>query len=247
MNDTEFMKNATGAALNGELGDKCGAAGELDYQQMSEIEPVPIRWLWPERIARGKVSMIAGNPGLGKSQLTLSMAATVTLGGEWPDGTSCEVGNVVILSAEDDPSDTLRPRLDAVGADTDKVFLIRSTIVGYTGSGDSTHRAFDLSLDLAALSETLRRINGAALVIIDPVSAYLGGVDSHRDAAVRALLSPLSDFAAESGAAVVTVSHLNKMRGGPNSAVMPSSGNVSCRSQLNPPSCNRQSSSSPAI
>ena len=80
------------------------AVAPLLVRRVSEIEAQPILWLWPGRIARGKVTMLAGHPGLGKSQLALAAAAIVTSGGQWPvDGTRAERGSVIILSAEDDP------------------------------------------------------------------------------------------------------------------------------------------------
>src|SRR6516225_9375911 len=86
----------------------------LDIRRVSEIRALPVRWLWPGRIAYGKVTMLAGHPGLGKSQVALSIAAIVSTGGRWPvDGACAECGSVVIMSAEDDPEDTIRPRLDA--------------------------------------------------------------------------------------------------------------------------------------
>jgi len=92
--------------------------GEAVYRRLFDIQPKPILWLWRGRIARGKVFMLAGHPGLGKSQAMISMAAIVTTGGTWPvDRTPCERGAVIILSAEDDAEDTIRPRLEAAGAD----------------------------------------------------------------------------------------------------------------------------------
>ena len=184
--------------------------GRALYRCVADIEARPIRWLWPGRIARGKVSMIAGNPGLGKSQVTIGMAATVSMGGLWPvDGTSCEIGNVVILSAEDEAEDTLRPRLEAAGADLSRVFVldaVRDELV----ADASILRAFNLRTDLSELGAMLTEIGGAALIVIDPVTAYLGSTDSHKNAEIRALLSPLADLATKHGAAVVCVSHFNK-------------------------------------
>jgi len=89
-------------------------AGSLATRRLSDIEAKPVCWLWPGRIARGKVTIIAGNPGLGKSQITASIAAVVTNGGCWPvDRDRCVPGGVIFLNAEDDPADTLRPRLEA--------------------------------------------------------------------------------------------------------------------------------------
>lgn len=151
--------------------------------------------------------MLAGHPGLGKSQLTASMAAIVTTGGLWPvDKTRCERGNVVFFSAEDDAEDTIRPRLEAAGADLDRIFILDAVMEG----NGTRPRAFNLKADLPRLGQMLEYIGDVALVVIDPVTAYLGDTDSHKNADIRALLSPLGELASRHGAAVVCVSHLNK-------------------------------------
>ena len=94
---------------------------------MSDVVAEPIQWLWRERFARGKVSIIAGNPGLGKSQVTISMAAIVSRGGDWPiERMPCERGNVILLTSEDDAATTIKPRLTAAGADMGRVFILDS-------------------------------------------------------------------------------------------------------------------------
>jgi putative DNA primase/helicase len=186
-------------------------AGKVIYQRLSDIEAKPIHWLWPGRIARGKPTMIAGNPGLGKSQTTASLAAVVTSGGQWPvDRVRCEKGSVLFLSAEDDPADTIRPRLEAAGADVSKVHILKAVLDSYDSAGQEVHRAFNLKADIRRLEEALAEIGDVALVVIDPISAYLGNGDSHNNAEVRALLAPLSDMASRQNVAVVLVSHLNK-------------------------------------
>jgi putative DNA primase/helicase len=181
------------------------------FRRVADIQPKPIRWLWPGRIAQGKVSIIAGNPGLGKSQVTVGMAATVSTGGLWPvDGKRCDVGNVIILSAEDDPSDTIRPRLEAAGADLSRVYILDAVLGLPLTGGSETPRAFNLKTDMDQLGSMLKEIGGAALVIIDPITAYLGTTDSHKNAEIRALLSPLAELAGQYEAAVVAVSHFNK-------------------------------------
>lgn len=191
------------------------------YRRLSDVKAKPIRWLWPGRFARGKVAMLAGHPGLGKSQLTASLAAVVTTGGRWPvDRTTCELGNVIFFSAEDDAEDTIRPRLEAAGADLDRVFILDAVL-----GGDGTRpRAFNLASDLHRLGEMLAHIGEVALIVIDPITAYLGGTDSHKNADIRALLSPLGELAAKHGAAVVCVSHLNK--GGSGEALMRVTGSL---------------------
>ena len=197
---------------SGDIQDEAPATvSRAIFRRVADVQAKPIRWLWPGRIAQGKVSIIAGNPGLGKSQVTVGMAATVSTGGLWPvDRKSCEVGNVVILSAEDDPSDTIRPRLEASGADLSRVYILDAVLDGPLVGGGETPRAFNLKTDIAQLGNMLKEIGGAALVIIDPITAYLGTTDSHKNAEIRALLSPLAEVAGQYGAAVVAVSHFNK-------------------------------------
>jgi len=191
------------------------ATSRAIFRRASDIQAKPIHWLWKGRFARGKVSMIAGNPGLGKSQVTASIAAKVSTGGVWPvDGALCELGNVVILNAEDNPEDTLRPRLEAAGANLSRVFILDAVTDGTVTNGSENRRGFNLKVDLSRLGEMLEEIGGAALIIIDPITAYLGTTDSHKNAEIRALLSPLAGLAANHEAAVVCVSHFNKNSSG---------------------------------
>lgn len=198
----------------------------ITYRRMADIEPKPIDWLWPGRFARGKVSLIAGHPGLGKSQCTASLTAIVTTGGCFPaDRVRAQRGNVVILSAEDDPEDTIRPRLEAAGADLTRVYML-DAVRDEDREGNPISRSFNLKTDLLRLGALLEEIGDVALVIIDPISAYLGGVDTHYNAEVRSLLAPLGDMAARHGAAVVCVSHLNKGSGGGTDALMRVTGSI---------------------
>lgn len=177
---------------------------------VADVEMKPVRWLWPSRIARGKLTLIAGHPGLGKSQVTAALAATVTTGGRWPvDDSACEMGSVLILSAEDDVADTIRPRLEAAGADTRRVYTLDAI---RTPEGE--RRGFDIVKDMGRLGELLELYADISLVVIDPISAYLGQTDSHRNSEVRAALSPVSELAARYEVAIVAVSHLNKSGGG---------------------------------
>ncbi|HTY21252.1 MAG TPA: AAA family ATPase, partial [Geobacteraceae bacterium] len=173
------------------------------------------------RIARGKVTILAGHPGLGKSQLTASLAAIVTTGGIWPhDNTRCEPGNVVFFSAEDDAEDTIRPRLEAAGADLDRIFILDAVL----DERGSHPRSFNLRVDLPRLGQMLMYIGGVALVVIDPITAYLGETDSHKNADIRALLSPLGELAARHDSSIVCISHLSK--GGSGEALMRVTGSL---------------------
>ena len=121
----------------------------------------------------GKLSVIAGHPGLGKSQLTCAMAAAVTNGGPWPNSEGrAPRGGVLMLSAEDDVADTIRPRLEAAGAAVAHVHVLEAV-----RTGDGARRGFDLSRDVARLEEALAEVRDVRLVVIDPLTAYLGKIE----------------------------------------------------------------------
>jgi AAA domain-containing protein len=182
----------------------------LKMRCMADVKPEKIEWLWPGRIAVGKQTLIGGEPGLGKSQVTAALAATVTTGEYWPcDEGRSPRGSVIILSAEDDASDTVRPRLDAAGADVSRVHLI-SAVHQHDGKG---RRTFNLQADLALLEKAIQEVGDVRLVIIDPVSSYLGKTDSHNNAEVRSTLAPLGEMAARLRTAVVAVTHFSKGAG----------------------------------
>lgn len=190
--------------------------GDLVMVRLSDVEPEELEWLWRGRIPVGKLTLIAGDPGLGKSFLTLDVAARVSRGAAWPDipGVVTTPGGVVLLSAEDCVSDTIRPRLDAAGADVSRIVAVKA-IHSLSANGRDSERSFDLARDLFALEKAIQSVPDCRLVVIDPVTAYLGGVDSHKNADIRALLAPLSQLATRLRVAVVAVTHLNKSVGGP--------------------------------
>jgi hypothetical protein len=172
-----------------------------------------VRWLWPQRIPLGKVTVLDGDPGLGKSTMTLDLAARVSTGSPLPDKTplSC-ARSVLIVSAEDGIADTIRPRLEAAGADVERVMVLDA--VHYTTpKGDPEQRPLELPDDMAVL-ETAMQQTGAVLVVIDPLAAFLSGsVDSYKDQHVRRALAPLARLAERTGAAIVIVRHLSKTGG----------------------------------
>lgn len=186
--------------------------------RLADVKPEPIRWLWPGRIALGKLTLIAGDPGLGKSFITLDMAARLSRGTGWPDqlAVAGPRGGVVLLSAEDDLADTIRPRLDAARADVSRIVALRAVQVPDPETGGERSMSFTLSSDLPALERAIDETPDCKLVIIDPISAYLGGgprFDSHRNTDVRAVLAPLAELAGRRGVAVVAVTHLRKGEG----------------------------------
>ncbi len=175
---------------------------------LADVQPEQVQWLWPGRIALGKLTLIAGDPGLGKSFLSLDLASRVSLGSPWPDNRDsvAPCGGVVLLNAEDALGDTVRPRLDAMAAEVRRIIALEAI------QGEN-RMPVNLQRDLPAVELAIERIDDCRLVIIDPVSAYLGKVDSHNNADIRAMLHPLSELADRHKVAVVAVTHLNKGQG----------------------------------
>ena len=179
----------------------------------SEIAPARINWIWPGIIASGSVTGLVGYPGLGKSQVAIDIAATVSTGRQWPgDAANGNAGDVIILSAEDDVAHTIVPRLIAAGANRDRVHAVKAV-----KEDDRVERAFNLALDLDRLDKD-NDIGPVKLLVIDPVSAYLTPtkgrrVDRNNAGDARAILGRLATFAARHGLGVLAISHLNKSNG----------------------------------
>ena len=173
----------------------------------SDLDPQPISWLWDGWLAGGKVHILGGAPGTGKTTISLDLAATVTTGGGWPDGSQSPIGNVVIWSGEDDPADTLVPRLHLAGADLKRVFFIEAVREG------NEKRSFDPARDIEPLQRKLAEIGGVQLLIIDPIVSAIAG-DSHKNAEVRRGLQPLADLAASTNCALLGITHFSKGTGG---------------------------------
>jgi len=173
---------------------------------VGQFEPRAIEWLWADRVPLGMITMFAGDPKLGKSFVTLALAAAVSRGLALPQSDlPSRPGSCILMSAEDDPARTIAPRLVAAGADLSKIHVIESIILA---NGKETLPS--LRADVDAISAAATGLGDCRLIVIDPVSAYLKGVDDNRNAVLRGVLSPLKNLAERLGAAVVLVSHLNK-------------------------------------
>jgi len=185
------------AALDAQINDR------VVLVKGSDLRPQPVRWLWQYWLALGKLHILAGAPGQGKTTIALAMAATVTIGGHWPDGSRCAPGNVLIWSGEDDPEDTLLPRLLAAGADDERCHFIKGAM------RDGEVVPFDPARDLQQLREEIDRIGGVRLLIVDPVVSAVTG-DSHKNTEVRRALQPLVDMADACNCAVLGITHFAK-------------------------------------
>ncbi|MHB1157327.1 MAG: Eco57I restriction-modification methylase domain-containing protein [Phycisphaerales bacterium] len=215
MEQSHKLQQAAGGAKSGE--ELCGMVdamqaetarryagrmGDVQLICLSDVQPERVAWLWPGRIALGKLTLIAGDPGLGKSFVTIDIAARVSTGTAWPDAPGSEniryePSGVLLIADEDGLADTIRPRLDAARADPRNVMAMKLP-------------GLDLSRDRITLERAIGKVPGCKLVVIDPITAYLGKTDSHNNAEVRGVLTPLADMADRLNVAVLLVTHLNK-------------------------------------
>jgi hypothetical protein len=169
-----------------------------------DVTAQPVAWLWPARLALGNLSLLDGDPELGKSLVSLDLCARLSTGRPWPDGSpSPGPQSSVIINAEDREADTICPRLRTLGADLGRVFFLPR---------DAARGGVDFSLP--GRTETLDGVlaeTGARLVVIDPITVFLSaGVNTHSDGGVRRALAPLLALAGQHGCAVLMVRHLNK-------------------------------------
>ena len=168
--------------------------------RMSDVELTPVEWLWKPYLPFGKLSVLQGNPGEGKTYFAMHLAAACTNGKLLPNMERMEPFNVIYQTAEDGLGDTVKPRLIEAGADLDRVLVIDDSEVQLTLSDERIEKA---------IVE-----NNARLVIIDPIQAYLGAdVDMNRANEVRPIFMRLGQVAQRTGCAILLIGHLNKAAG----------------------------------
>jgi hypothetical protein len=174
---------------------------------LSRLKRRPVRWLWPNRLALGALAMFDGDPGLGKSLITLDLCARITTGRPMPGCTeAAEPANVVIIQGEDSTEETVLPRLRALGADLDRVFIFRPDEM-------EKRELFCLPNRCKLLKASLRIIK-PRLVVIDPIMAFLGRkTNAYNEQSVRRALKPLADLARQYECTIILVRHLNKKPG----------------------------------
>lgn len=166
---------------------------------LDTIDPKEVEWLWEPFIPFSMITIMEGDPGVGKSFLAMQLAVQVSIGGELPDGQKLGCGRVLYLSAEDDAAYTIRPRIDAMGGDPSRIRV----------QGDF------LSLDEKGLQALMREVKRKPpdLLILDPLFAYIpAGQDIYKPNVIRQLLSFLKDIAEAGETAVVIIRHLTKAK-----------------------------------
>ena len=180
----------------------------LEVVCVADVEMKEVEWVWPLRLARGKMTIIAGETGLGKSQIACDVAARITRGWSWPDNSErAPRGSVVILASED-AINTVRPRLEALGAKVEQVHVVKMVV-----KEQGAKRLVNLAADLGKLESLVRSLGDVVVVEIDPISAYLGNADSHMLTAIAPIMSQVADFAERTNVAVLAIHHPPKDAG----------------------------------
>lgn len=175
-------------------------ANELRLIQMSSVQAEEVKWLWPPYVPLGKLTIVQGDPGEGKTTLVLAVIASLTCGEALPECAEAPPMTVIYQTAEDGLADTIKPRLEAMGADCSRVFVIDESRKGLSMLDERLEKA---------IHET-----GARLVVLDPMQAYLGSdVDMHRANEIRPILKRVAAMAEQNNCAVILVGHMNKAQG----------------------------------
>lgn len=180
----------------------------------ADIQAQEIRWIWTDLLARGKAVLLGGDPGASKTSLALDWAARLTTGTPFPGEVDAVQGEVVLLSYEDDPADTLLPRFLECGGDPAKMHLLDKVSDQDPETGDERLRLFRLAEDMDALEALLADRPAIRMVIVDPLNGYFGsGADSFRDNEVRDVIQPYIELARHRDVCIVLITHFTKTRG----------------------------------
>ena len=204
---TPFTAVRAPKPLNGKVQHPRTTEPSVILKSAADYTPEPINWLWRDWLALGKLHLLAGAPGTGKTTLAISLAATITSGGKWPDGTPVEAGNVLIWSGEDCIGDTLLPRFMAAGGNRERLHFIS----GRDDHGGAT--PFDPSTEMPRVYEAAQTLPNVKLLLLDPVVSMVAG-DSHKNTEVRRSLQPVVDLAERLQCAALGVTHLSKETAG---------------------------------
>lgn len=173
---------------------------------LADVEAKELQWLWPNRLPAGMLSLLAGNPGVGKGYLTMFMCSQITTGKDWPDAeNTIAKGSVLIFSDEESLEYAIKPRLLAHGADCSKIFAVE-----HIQRPDGLSDSFGIKEHIQLLKEYLDQLPDCRLIIFDPITAYLGAVKANDNAEVRGALLGLQQLAQERNITVLGINHFSK-------------------------------------
>jgi len=184
-------------------------SGEMAVGKISEVNQKNVNWLWKERLAYGKITIYAGEPGVGKSQLLLYMASIVSLGGRFHgENRLCNKDKVLLICNEDNADDTIKPRLMALGADLENIDYVKG-IQTFDAGGNEYFSPISIVENIVELENQIKA-NAYKLIIIDPISLYLGSIDDGKNKEIRHVLAILNALAERHHACIVLNSHFTK-------------------------------------
>jgi putative DNA primase/helicase len=177
-------------------------ANKFTLVSIADVEPKAVEWIWPGYLAKGKLTLLGGDPDLGKSLVCIDAAATLSRGKRWPGGARAKTGATIFICSEDGVADTIRPRAEAAEADLNLLKVFKSTLIK-----DGKSKSFNLGEDLDMLGAAIKSVENVSLVVIDAITSYMGKIDSHRTTDVRGVLEPIADFAELHGVSILGVTH----------------------------------------
>jgi putative DNA primase/helicase len=191
------------------------SAIELIVIRGDQATEKPLRWMWKPYLPLGKLVHFGGNSSQAKSPVTVDLAARISTGDPWPDGTPNDYGprSVILLNIEDDLEDTILPRFRLAGGDKSNLYYVKGTRIAVNKT-ESLERGLTLESDMAHLTQLAKSLPGLGLIVVDPITNYLGSKKMIVEEDVRSLLTPLASLAAELGIVVITVGHFNRREKG---------------------------------
>jgi putative DNA primase/helicase len=184
-------------------------ASKFTLVSLADVEPKAVDWTWPGYLAKGKLTLLGGDPDLGKSLVCIDAAAMLSKGRTWPSGPRAKTGATIFICSEDGVADTVRPRAEAAEADLGLIRVFNRSVIK-----DGKRKSFNLRDDLDMLGAAIESVDNVSLVVVDAITSYMGAIDSHRTTDVRAVLEPIAGFAEHHGVSILGVTHPPKAASG---------------------------------